>query len=271
MDSGRIGPWQPPAPGPGDGAAAAAAAAAEHEKMRYGPMIPMILNQLRGLILHRAASSAGIRQQKPVVLCELSSTGRRFAVSTKSPTMDLDAVRKQVEYYFSDQNLRSDVYLYKKLSEAQDGWFPISELLKFNKIRALKVSASEIIDAVRDSPFLKTRQVQKLSSRNLTRLRTLFSCHFVSRRIQDGALCRAQPQLPPLDTTAAAAYSAAAELTGGVPCKYFAAAGFCSNVSIMYFPPCICSYIMPNLNDSSFSLWFSPSFPSSIKLSLVFI
>jgi hypothetical protein len=48
---------------------------------------------------------------------------------------------------------------------------------------------------------------------------------------QDGALCRQQP-LPPLESTALATYKAASNLSEGVPCKYFAAAGFCANVSL---------------------------------------
>ncbi len=121
-------------------------------------MIPVILSQLRGVILHRAAASVCFRQHSA---CGPLSMDKRFAASSSSPLKDPAAVRKQVEYYFSDQNLKNDVYLHKKLSDAQDGWFPMAELLKFNKLKAMKVSASEIIDALKDSPLVKLRQVQQ--------------------------------------------------------------------------------------------------------------
>ena len=47
--------------------------------------------------------------------------------------------------------------------------------------------------------------------------------------LQDGALLRTQP-LPPLNASALASHTAAAELNAGVPCKYYAAAGFCAMV-----------------------------------------
>ena len=120
-------------------------------------IISLMLSQLRGLSANRGAS-ATLQQQ---VLSRINSDPQKRCTSsgTEVQRVDLNSVRKQIEYYFSDQNLQNDVYLHTKISSNPDGWLPAEELLKFNKLKKMNVTTSDISDALKDSQLLKTRQV----------------------------------------------------------------------------------------------------------------
>jgi len=65
---------------------------------------------------------------------------------------DLWAIRKQVEWYFSDANLSTDQFFYNKIANAiPDGWLSVYWLLRCSKIRDLKATAQTIFEALRDS------------------------------------------------------------------------------------------------------------------------
>ncbi|KAK9842077.1 hypothetical protein WJX81_007402 [Elliptochloris bilobata] len=44
---------------------------------------------------------------------------------------------RQVEFYFSDENLPTDAFLMKQLSRSPEGWVPLKVLAKFNRVKAL--------------------------------------------------------------------------------------------------------------------------------------
>ncbi|XP_052866951.1 la-related protein 7 [Anopheles cruzii] len=85
---------------------------------------------------------------------------------TKSATKDNDdkkkgrhrkkhtynAIRTQIEFYFSDANLSKDRYMGQLLRN--DSFIPIDEFLKFNKIKALTTSVEDIATALKKSSFL---------------------------------------------------------------------------------------------------------------------
>jgi hypothetical protein len=54
------------------------------------------------------------------------------------------AILRQVEYYFSDNNLASDAHLLSRTGPTGDGWVSISEILGFKKMRAFKPKARVI-------------------------------------------------------------------------------------------------------------------------------
>ncbi|CAN6618030.1 la protein homolog [Trichomonascus vanleenenianus] len=62
------------------------------------------------------------------------------------------AILKQVEFYFSDQNLPHDKFLYKATQE-RDGWVPISTIAQFARMRKFR-PISAIVDALRQSKEL---------------------------------------------------------------------------------------------------------------------
>lgn len=64
--------------------------------------------------------------------------------------LERDIIR-QIEYYFSENNLRRDKFLIQKVGEA-DGWVDINVLLTFNRLKAITEDAEKIADAVVKSP-----------------------------------------------------------------------------------------------------------------------
>jgi len=60
-------------------------------------------------------------------------------------------IKKQIEYYLSDSNLKKYSYFHDKISANKDGWILISEFLNCNKIKELKIKASDIVSAIKDS------------------------------------------------------------------------------------------------------------------------
>lgn len=66
-------------------------------------------------------------------------------------TPHLDAVRKQVEYYLSDENLRHDTFFRDKISGDPDGWLDIALILGCYRMRRIGATLEDVLSAVRDS------------------------------------------------------------------------------------------------------------------------
>ncbi|XP_036327864.1 la protein homolog [Rhagoletis pomonella] len=58
------------------------------------------------------------------------------------------AIIRQVEYYFSDANLRRDKFLLEQISKDEEGWVPLSVLLTFKRLSSLTTDTTVIIDAL---------------------------------------------------------------------------------------------------------------------------
>uniref|UniRef100_A0AAG5DCZ0 La-related protein 7 n=1 Tax=Anopheles atroparvus TaxID=41427 RepID=A0AAG5DCZ0_ANOAO len=63
-----------------------------------------------------------------------------------------NAIRKQIEFYFSDANLSKDRYMGQLMQK--DPFVPLEEFLKFNKIKALATNVEEIGMALKNSSIL---------------------------------------------------------------------------------------------------------------------
>ncbi|KAK9366384.1 hypothetical protein V1509DRAFT_630199 [Lipomyces kononenkoae] len=66
--------------------------------------------------------------------------------SVLPPSSDSAAILKQVEFYFSDQNLPKDKFLWTTAS-ANDGWVPISTIASFSRMRRFQ-PLEAIVDAL---------------------------------------------------------------------------------------------------------------------------
>jgi la-related protein 1 len=71
----------------------------------------------------------------------------------------LEAVKVQVEYYFSVQNLVKDMFLRAKMDE--NGWIPIGVIAAFNRVRALAPNPSMIAAALEGSALVEVSQNQE--------------------------------------------------------------------------------------------------------------
>lgn len=67
-----------------------------------------------------------------------------------------EAIRKQMEFYFSDANLTKDRFLGKLIAE--DPCIDISVFLQFNKIRALTTDMKDVCGALRNSELLSVTE-----------------------------------------------------------------------------------------------------------------
>uniref|UniRef100_A0A7S0RZZ7 HTH La-type RNA-binding domain-containing protein n=1 Tax=Chlamydomonas leiostraca TaxID=1034604 RepID=A0A7S0RZZ7_9CHLO len=73
------------------------------------------------------------------------------AAASKQQVMD--SVRKQIEYYFSVENLCKDIFLRSKMDE--DGWIPLAVVANFNRVRMLTPDMMLIVDAMKDSSVVE--------------------------------------------------------------------------------------------------------------------
>lgn len=77
------------------------------------------------------------------------------AVATAADADDLRGrIIKQVEYYFSDENLPNDKFLLKYLNKDKHGFVPISVIATFRKVKRLTKDTSTIVDALKQSSQL---------------------------------------------------------------------------------------------------------------------
>jgi len=69
----------------------------------------------------------------------------------KATPVDIAVLRKQVEYYFSDQNLMYDKFFHEKISSDPDGWLAMSLILSCNKMKAMRATKETVCEALKGS------------------------------------------------------------------------------------------------------------------------
>lgn len=97
---------------------------------------------------------------------------KKKQASSKSVALSDDLrhkIIKQVEYYFSDENLKTDTYLMNYVTKDKDGYVPISVIASFRKLKKLAPDRSLIVAALKDSSQL----VLSSSKKNVRRLNPL--------------------------------------------------------------------------------------------------
>ncbi|XAR60260.1 hypothetical protein NMG60_11033547 [Bertholletia excelsa] len=71
-----------------------------------------------------------------------------------SETTDLRAkIVKQIEYYFSDENLQNDHYLISLMDD--QGWVPISKIADFKRVKKMSTDIPFILDALQSSAAIE--------------------------------------------------------------------------------------------------------------------
>lgn len=64
-----------------------------------------------------------------------------------------DCIQKQIEYYFSEENLNRDFFLRRKMDA--EGFLPVTLIASFHRVQALSTDVALIIEAVKDSEHLE--------------------------------------------------------------------------------------------------------------------
>ncbi|XP_009773869.1 la-related protein 1A [Nicotiana sylvestris] len=78
------------------------------------------------------------------------------ASTPPSPTLALrESIIKQIEYYFSDQNLQNDHYLLSLMDD--QGWVPISIIADFKRVKKMSTDIAFIIDALQASSTVEVK------------------------------------------------------------------------------------------------------------------
>jgi len=64
---------------------------------------------------------------------------------------DPAVIRKQVEYYLSDENLKYDKFFSEKISGNKDGWLDMSLILSCNKMKIMRATKDDVSSALKES------------------------------------------------------------------------------------------------------------------------
>ncbi|KAF2838698.1 hypothetical protein M501DRAFT_1031764 [Patellaria atrata CBS 101060] len=75
-----------------------------------------------------------------------------------------DEIRRQVEYYFSDENLPTDMHLLEKCGGCENNPVPIKHICGFSKMRKYKPYL-QVVEALRRSDFLEVTEDKKVKRR----------------------------------------------------------------------------------------------------------
>ncbi|XP_019644772.1 PREDICTED: la-related protein 7-like [Branchiostoma belcheri] len=66
-----------------------------------------------------------------------------------------NAVREQMEFYFSDANLHRDRFLKKEMEKEKEGWIDLSVILSFNKMKQLTSDPKMVVKSLRNSELVQ--------------------------------------------------------------------------------------------------------------------
>ncbi|GAB0088600.1 La-related protein 1 [Sergentomyia squamirostris] len=76
---------------------------------------------------------------------------------TAYPSLDQpslkECIKRQIEYYFSEENLLRDFFLRRKMDP--EGFIPVTLIASFNRVQALNADTALIIEAIRESDKLE--------------------------------------------------------------------------------------------------------------------
>jgi lupus La protein len=64
---------------------------------------------------------------------------------------DVEAIKRQVEFYFSDSNFRRDTFLKNAAASDPNGYVPIATLLTFNRLKSLTTDPAVVAECLKDS------------------------------------------------------------------------------------------------------------------------
>uniref|UniRef100_A0A182WK47 La-related protein 1 n=1 Tax=Anopheles minimus TaxID=112268 RepID=A0A182WK47_9DIPT len=112
-----------------------------------------------------------------------------------------ECIKKQIEYYFSEENLNRDFYLRRKMDP--EGFLPVTLIASFHRVQALTDDIDMIIEAIKESDKLELVEDYKVRTRvNPTMWPIDHSVAIVNGTMSFGTVMSEQQQqpLPPHQT-----------------------------------------------------------------------
>ncbi|CAN4080196.1 unnamed protein product [Withania somnifera] len=96
---------------------------------------------------------------------------------------------KQVEYYFSDENLPTDRFLLKYVTRDKEGFVPVKVIASFRKVKKLMKETSVIAAALRESSLLVVspdgRKVKRLHPLSLSEIKDPKVCTVLAENLPE--------------------------------------------------------------------------------------
>ncbi|XP_058811670.1 la-related protein 1 [Topomyia yanbarensis] len=74
-----------------------------------------------------------------------------------------ECIKKQIEYYFSEENLKRDFYLRRKMDP--EGYLPVTLIASFHRVQALTLDLNTIITAIQESEELELTDDYKVRTK----------------------------------------------------------------------------------------------------------
>eukprot|EP00818_Percolomonas_sp_WS_P003803 CAMPEP_0117447930 /NCGR_PEP_ID=MMETSP0759-20121206/7130_1 /TAXON_ID=63605 /ORGANISM="Percolomonas cosmopolitus, Strain WS" /LENGTH=441 /DNA_ID=CAMNT_0005240283 /DNA_START=39 /DNA_END=1364 /DNA_ORIENTATION=- len=94
-------------------------------------------------------------------------------------------IKKQIEFYFGDNNLPNDKYLLGKVRESEKGWIPIEMLATFNRVKKLSTDVEFISKCLHSSILLEldsngthVRRVKPLQEKPVNKIQEALKSKF---------------------------------------------------------------------------------------------
>jgi len=109
-----------------------------------------------------AASEAAAKRKEPEPATDAPKEEKKAAdqapeakrpkvAATAMASPEPAVVKKQVEYYLSDENLRHDRFFSEKIAGDTEGWLDMSLILSCNKMKAMRATKEDVVAALKDS------------------------------------------------------------------------------------------------------------------------
>eukprot|EP01055_Gregarina_sp_Pseudo9_P000691 Gregarina_sp_Pseudo_9__690@NODE_1439_length_1600_cov_68_094170_g1336_i0_p1_GENE_NODE_1439_length_1600_cov_68_094170_g1336_i0NODE_1439_length_1600_cov_68_094170_g1336_i0_p1_ORF_typecomplete_len429_score175_79DUF3223/PF11523_8/1_6e04DUF3223/PF11523_8/1_7e16La/PF05383_17/1_5e16RRM_3/PF08777_11/0_041_NODE_1439_length_1600_cov_68_094170_g1336_i01861472 len=109
-------------------------------------------------------AEGGENNKRELPAAENEPEAKKARVETASPAppapleVDLSKVRRQVEYYLSDDNLKFDKFFHERISANAEGWLPFNNILSCRRIQNLGAQAEHIVSALAESETAETKE-----------------------------------------------------------------------------------------------------------------
>lgn len=97
------------------------------------------------------APATGTPEPKAKAKAAAKSSGEPDAKRLKATPCDPAVVKKQVEYYLSDENLRYDKFFSEKIAADKEGWLDVNLILSCNKMKSMRATQADVLAALKDS------------------------------------------------------------------------------------------------------------------------
>lgn len=94
-----------------------------------------------------AAAPAADAAKAPAAAAQPATDAKRLRPTPPDPA----AVRKQVEYYLSDENLRYDKFFSEKIAADPEGWLDMNMILSCNKMKSMRATKEDVAVALKGS------------------------------------------------------------------------------------------------------------------------